>query len=202
MGSHTVLIGYSSRGRAVLAALCGQGHTTDCTVIDADPERAEQALVDGASVVTGSGWNLNVLRSAAVHVADHVVVAVTDDAMALGITSVVRSLNETAVVITVVRQAELRELVEFVGADHVLTAERRPDAVESAFEDIEPPDLAWGVAERAVRRDEIGCSPLTCGHQVLAVVREGRRIWAEDPAVAALRGGDRLLVLSSASTGD
>lgn len=75
-------------------------------------------------------------------------------------------------------------------------------AVSSASEDVEPPGLAWVVAERAVRRDEIGCSPLTCGHQVLAVVRGGRRIWAEDPAVAALGGDDRLLVLSSASVGD
>ncbi|MFS8097467.1 NAD-binding protein [Lentzea alba] len=206
MGSHTVLIGYSTRGRALLAALCGDGRATDFTVIDADPERVEQAVLDGVNVVAGSGWSLRVLWAAAAHVADHVVVAVTDDAMALRITSVVRSLNETAVVITVVRRTELRDLIEFLGADHVLTADQADEwtltAAGSAFEHVEVPDLAWVVAERAVRSDEIGCAPLTCGHQVLAVVRDGRRVWAEDPAVAALRGDDRLLVLSSVPVGD
>lgn len=73
------------------------------------------------------------------------------------------------------RRTELRDLIEFLGADHVLTADQT---------------------------DEIDCAPRTCGHQVPAVVRDGRRVWAEDPAVAALRGDDRLLVLSSAPVGD
>ncbi|NGY66496.1 hypothetical protein G7043_47220 [Lentzea sp. NEAU-D13] len=54
----------------------------------------------------------------------------------------------------------------------------------------------WTVAERAVTHDEIGCSPLDCRHQVLAVVRHGQRLWTEDSTVAVLRGENRLLVVS------
>ncbi len=204
MSSHAVLIGYSARGRLVLAALCDAEQESGFTVVDADPERVDQARMDGAHAVAGPGWRLSVLWSAAVHAADRVVVAVSDDAMAVRITSVVRSLNETATVVTVVRSSQLQELIEFLGADHVLTAEQATEWALGAevvpFEREVLPDLEWSVAERAVKRDEIGCSPLTCGHQVLAVVREGRRIWVEDPSVGALRGDDRLLVLSGTPT--
>ncbi|RAS67330.1 Trk K+ transport system NAD-binding subunit [Lentzea atacamensis] len=201
MGSRTVLIGYSARGRAVVSALRGEGHAAQLSVVDADPERVAQAAVDGVHVVTGHGWRLSVLWSAGVHTADHVVVAVADDAMAIRITAIVRSMNETATVIGVVRDTELHGLVEFLGADHVLGP---VEAVEWAFGLSDVPcegsglqDLEWTVAERAVMREEIGCSPLSCGHQVLAVVRDGRRVWVDDPSVAELRGGDRLLVLST-----
>ena len=201
MGSRAVLVGYSARGRAVVSALRCEGHATELTIIDADPERVEQAEVDGVSAVVGSGWRLSVLWSAGVHNADQVVVAVRDDAMAMRITSIVRSLNETATVISVVRDPELHELVSYLGADLVLGA---VEAAEWAFGSSEVPaegsglpDLEWTVAERAVAREEIGCSPLECGNQVLAVVRDGTRIWAEDPSVATLRDDDRLLVLSS-----
>jgi Trk K+ transport system NAD-binding subunit len=204
MRSHAVLIGYSARGRVVLSALFAGGHATDFTVVDSDPERVAQAEVDGVHAVAGQGWRLDTLWSAGVHIADHVVIAVTDDVLALRVTSVVRSLNETATVTTVVRSTRLHELIEFIGADHVLAADRVGEwalKVESlAYEQVSSSE--WVVAERPVMTDEVGSSPLACGHQVLAVVRDGQRIWVEDPAVEQLRGDDRLLVLSSTPTGD
>ncbi|MEV6236644.1 NAD(P)-binding protein [Lentzea sp. NPDC051838] len=198
MSSHTVLIGYGVRGRVVVTALHEGGKSTGFTVVDSDPVRAEQAVLDGLHAVVGPGWRLRTLWLAGVHDADHVVVAVADDAMAVRITSAVRCLNQTATVVTVIHSEELRQLIEYIGADHVVdvgqVTEWAPGAQAQrtgrAFSDQE-----WTVAEREVAQDEVGSSPLACGHQVLAVLREGERFWAEDPAVVLLREGDRLLVL-------
>lgn len=200
VSSRTVLIGYSVRGRAVVAALRENGHANGFMVVDSDPVRAEQAVLEGVPAVVGPCWRLRTLWLAGAHDADHVVVAVPDDETAVRITSAVRSLNETATIITVVRSSEVRELIEDAGADHVVDVrqvyEWVPGAARPQDRGGESADLEWTVTERAVTLDEIGRPPLSCGHQVLAVLRHGQRIWAEDPA-AALRDDDRLLVVSS-----
>ncbi|SMD18451.1 NAD(P)-binding protein [Lentzea albidocapillata] len=205
MRSHAVLIGYSARGRVVLSALYAGGHATDFTVVDSDPERVAQAGVDGVRAVAGEGWRLDVLWSAGVHTSDHIVVAVTDDALALRITSVVRSLNETTTITTtLVHSTQLQELIEYLGADHVLVAERVGEwalEMDSLVCD-QLPELEWSVLERPVMHDEVGSSPLECGNDVLAVVRDGQRIWIENPEVGELRGDDKLVVLSSGPVGD
>jgi hypothetical protein len=199
MRSHAVLIGYSARGRVVVSALFAAGHATDFTVVDSDPERVEQAEADGVHAVAGEGWRLDVLWSAGAHTSEHIVVAVPDDALALRITSVVRSLNDRATITTLVRSTELHELIEFLGADHVLVADRVAQWA-TVLEDLPHEhlsELEWAVSERPVMWDEVGTSPLVCGNEVLAVVRDGRRIWVEDPEVGQLRHGDTLVVLSS-----
>lgn len=204
MRSHAVLIGYSARGRVVLSALFAGGHATELTVVDSDPERVVQAGADGAHAVAGEGWRLDVLWSAGAHTSDHIVVAVTDDALALRITSVVRSFNETATITTLVRSTQLHELIEFLGADHVLVADRVGEwalKMESLPYD-QLPELEWAVEERPVMPYEVGSSPLDCGNDVLAIVRDGQRIWAEDAEVGDLRGDDRLIVLSTMPVSD
>ena len=199
MSSHTVLIGYGVRGRVIVTALHEGGKSTGFTVVDSDPVRAEQAVLDGLHAVVGPGWRLRTLWLAGVHDADHVVVAVADDAMAVRITSAVRCLNQTATVVTVIHSADSRRLIEYIGADHVVDVRQVPEWTPGvqgqrgggrAFSDLE-----WTVAEREVAQDEVGSSPHACGHQALAVLRDGERRWVEDPAVAVLREGDRLLVL-------
>ncbi|WP_330275926.1 NAD-binding protein [Lentzea sp. NBC_00516] len=204
MRSHAVLIGYSARGRVVLSTLFAGGHATDFTIVDADPERVVQAGVDGVRAVTGEGWRLDVLWSAGVHTSDHVVVAVTDDALALRITSVVRSLNEAATITTLVHSTQLQELIEYLGADHVLVADRVGEwalEMDSIVCD-QLSELEWSVLERPVMQDEVGSSPLECGNDVLAVVRDGQRIWIENPEVGELRCDDKLVVLSSGPVDD
>ncbi|MCX2948920.1 NAD(P)-binding protein [Lentzea sp. NEAU-D7] len=204
MRSHVVLIGYSARGRVVLSTLFAGGHATDFTIVDSDPERVVQAGVDGVRAVAGEGWRLDVLWSAGVHTSDHIVVAVTDDALALRITSVVRSLNEAATITTLVHSTQLQELIEYLGADHVLVADRVGEwALEmDGIVCDQLPELEWSVLERPVMQDEVGSSPWECGNDVLAIVRDGQRIWIEDPEVGELRCDDKLVVLSSGPVGD
>ncbi|MEU3648834.1 NAD(P)-binding protein [Lentzea sp. NPDC034063] len=202
MVSHVVLIGYGECGRVVLRALRFDPRRSRPTVVDANPARAEQARVDGADAVAGPGWRLETLSQAGVQEASHAVVAVSDDALALRITSVVRSLNEEMTVTTVVRSPDLVELLRYLGADHVLTedevevwfAELNPDPVEPL-----PDDNEIVVLERAVQHHEIGLLPYECGPEVLAVIRDGRRVWTEDPSADRLRQGDLLVVLNRES---
>ena len=198
MVPHVVLIGYGDTGRVVLRALRFDPRRSRPTVVDANPARAVQARVDGADAVEGPGWRLETLSMAGVQEATHAVVAVSDDALALRITSVVRSLNEEITLTTVVRSPDLVELLRYLGADHVLTE----DEVEERFtelrpEPVEPPpdDNGLAVLQRAVRLDEIGLLPFECGPEVLAVIRDGRRVWTEDPSAERLRQGDLLVVL-------
>ncbi|SMD24643.1 NAD(P)-binding protein [Lentzea albidocapillata] len=204
MRSHAVLIGYSARGRVVLSALLAGGHATDFTVVDSDAERVVQAGVDGVHAVAGEGWRLDVLWSAGAHTSDHIVVAVADDALALRITSVVRSLNETATITTLVRSTQLHELIEFLGADHVLVADRVGEwalKIERLPYELFP-ELEWAVEERPAMPYEVGSSPLDCGSEVLAIVRDGQRIWTEDAEIGELRGDDWLIVLSTTPVSD
>lgn len=120
--------------------------------------------------------------------------------MAQRIICAVRSINDGCHDLTVAPSSEPHQMVGYLGADRVVDVSQvdewaldaeRPHDGGHAFADLE-----WTVAERAVTHDEIGCSPLDCRRQVLAVVRHGQRLWAEDPTVAMLRGEDRLLVVS------
>lgn len=202
MVSRVVLIGYGVCGSVVLRALRFDPRRSRPTVVDANPVRVEQAEVDGADAVAGPGWRLETLSLAGVQEASHAVVAVSDDALALRITSVVRSLNEEITLTTVVRSPDLVELLRYLGADHVLTedevegwfAESQPEPVESPL-----PDEEIVVLERAVQHDEIGLLPYECGPEVLAVIRDGKRVWTEDPSAERLRRGDLLVVLNRTS---
>ena len=200
MASHIVLIGYGESGRVLLRALQFDPRRTRPTVIDVDPVRVEQARADGADAVLRFGWRLATLEAAGVPEAAHVVVAVSDDALALRITSVVRSLNEGITVTTVVRSRNLVDLIQYLGADHVLTEDEFVAwYMELPPESVDPlPDVDdLVVLERAVGCDEIGRLPSECGPEVLAVIRDGRRVWAEDPSADRLRSGDLLVVLDS-----
>ncbi|RAS67331.1 Trk K+ transport system NAD-binding subunit [Lentzea atacamensis] len=199
MTSHIVVVGYGDGGRVVLRALQFDPRPSTTTVVDVNPARADLAKMDGADVVVGPGWRLETLWEAGAHEAEHVVVAVSDDAATLRVTSVVRSLNEEATVTAIVRSPEISELMQYLGADHVLTEDELvewfmalpDDSVTSATAD----GPALVVVERAVQRDEVGRRLSECGPQVLAIIREGRRVWPEDPAADRLRPGDLLVVL-------
>lgn len=201
MASRIVLIGYGESGRVVLRALKFDPRSARPVVIDMNQARIEQAEVDGAEVVLGPGWRLRTLMAAGVEDATQVVVAVSDDALALRITSVVRSVNEEIAVTTVVRSPDLVELIQYLGADHVLTEDELAEwFVHLQPEPVDPlpaDDDGLVVLERAVQRDEVGRLPSECGPEVLAVIRDGRRVWTEDPSADRLRHGDLLVVLGS-----
>lgn len=200
MSSRTVLIGYSVRGRLVLAAMRADGRAPDITVIDSDARRAGQAASEGLQAVVGTCWRLRTLWMAGVHAADHVIVAVPEHDEAERITAAVRSVNDNATIVVVGSDPEPRGTLDHSGADHAVNAHQawlwQPAAETSECGGSAFTESGWAVVERAVTNDEVGLSPLDCEQQVLAVLRDGRRRWIEDPVVALLHAGDRVLVVS------
>lgn len=211
MASHTVLIGYGDTGRIAADALCADSRTPRLVVIDTNPDILRLVPTHGGTAVLGDGANIDTLRIANAQNATQVIVAVSDDAAAVRIIAAVRWINAAATITTVVRDPQWRTLALQVGADQVIVAEQvvgrllglavRQPAQADRIRQVDAGDLGLAVAERAVRDSEIGRTPSECGALVLAVVRGGERVWLDDPNVARLRPGDRLLVLR-ASTRD
>lgn len=191
MVKHTVLIGYGGNGRTALTCLGMDGRLLDLTVVDLDGVRVEQAAGDGARTIRGDGRDLGTLREAGAEHADRLVVAVGDDALTLRITAALRLINDDATVVTVISEPLLCEAVVCLGADHVIITRQAAERVA---------DVGGGaplaVAERGVHEDEVGKPPVLCDPTVLAVVRDGRRIWLED--TGCLREDDKLLEVRQA----
>jgi Trk K+ transport system NAD-binding subunit len=211
MIAHTVLIGYGATGRHAARTLPDQDASCSLVVVDTDCLRGVLATRDGARFVRGDGGDLAALRAAETQQAGRVVVAVPDDAVAVRITSLARSLNRIATIVTLLHAPHWRALALCVGADQTVIASslvggllgmsvqhpERLDRVGRAL--AATPELV--VAERGVDVAEVGCDPRTFSPLVLAVIRGGTRRWIEDPGVGVLRAGDRLLVVHAAPGG-
>lgn len=186
MVQHTILIGYGVNGRTALASLGMDCQRPGLTVVDIDGARVAQAAEDGACTVLGDGRDFGTLREAGAERADRLVVAVGNDALALRITAALRLINDDATVVALISEPQLCEVVVCLGADHVIVASQVSERVLEVGDDV-----PLTVAERGVRESEVGKSPVLCHPTVLAVVRDGRRVWLED--TGCLREDDRLL---------
>ncbi|WP_434446758.1 NAD(P)-binding protein [Lentzea sp. E54] len=188
MIQRTILIGYGVNARVALASLRMDCLRPGLTVVDIDGARVVQAAEDGARALLGDGCHLGTLLQAGVEHAQQIIVAVGNDALALRITAALRCANEDATLVAVISEPQLCEMVVHLGADHVIVT---PQVVEPAPEIGEDAPLA--VAERSVDTDEVGRPPVFCQPTVLALVRDGRRMWLEDPEAGCLREGDKVL---------
>lgn len=211
MASHTVLIGYGDTGRIAAHALCADHAVPRLVVIDTDPDILRLVPTHGGTPIVGNGADIDTLRIANAQDATQVIVAVADDAAAVRVIAAVRWINTAATITTVVRDPQWRALAHHAGADQVIMAEQivgrllglavGQPAQADRIRQMNAGDLGLAVAERAVRDSEIGRAPSDCGALVMAVVRGDERLWLDDPNVASLQPGDRLLVLR-ASTRD
>jgi voltage-gated potassium channel len=71
-----------------------------------------------------------------------------------------------------------------------------PDTVD-VVEDLMAFGSGLDIVERDVTAGEVGHAPGDLDPAVLVVLREGRRHYFDDPAVSALRSGDRLVQVQS-----
>lgn len=204
MDPHTVLIGCGDTGRVAAEAFSSGRPRTRLVVVDTDPEVLLRAD-SGVTAVLGDGSDVRTLRTAQVHAAAQVIIAVANDATAIRITAAVRGVNRMARVITLLREPLWRELAECLGADRVVVGAQNVDRLlgRSALrlsyaardQQLMMHKLEPVVAERAVREAEVGLPASECGPLVLAVVRHGARRWRDDPQLTPLCRDDRLLVL-------
>jgi voltage-gated potassium channel len=201
---HVVVLGYGTKGRSAVRALIQRGVDPErIVVVESDHEAIEAASSAGLATVHGSCTSDAVLKEAEVERSSSVVIAVNRDDTAVLATLTVRQLNRTVNIVAAVREEENADLLTQSGANSVITssdaagrllglATYSPATVE-VVEDMIAYGRGLDLVEREVRPEEVGSGPQTTGAPVLAVVRAGRTLPYDDPQVAELRAGDRLI---------
>lgn len=209
MGEHVVVVGYGTKGRSAVETLVSNGHDRE-TIIVVDPSQValEEAHSDGLAVVTGDATRGDVLRSARVQSATHVIITTDSDASNVLATLTVRQLNPDVWIVAAVREQENVPLMRQSGADSVITSS---DAVGrllglsamspmlgSVMEDLLMYGEGLEIAERDLLVSEVGKPPQSLPDQVISVVRDEKVYRYFDPVVTLLARGDRLIVVRPA----
>ena len=201
---HVVVIGYGTKGRHAVRALLLQGHPRDAVlVVDADPAAIADAAAAGLVAVQGPVPSREVLRQALIDRAKVVIVAVARDDTAVLTTLAVRRLSPSVTVVAAAREADNAELLTQSGASSVIVSSETagrllglatdsPETV-GVIEDLVSFGHGIDLVDRPVRQDEVGRSPGQLRQPVLAVIRDGRTLRYDDPAVASLAAGDRVV---------
>jgi voltage-gated potassium channel len=206
MNGHTVVIGYGTKGRAATAALCTGGEKPErILVIEADPARAEEATRDGLAVVIGDGTRSAVLEHARTSRAARVIVACSRDETSVLATLSVRQLNPTATLVASVRRSENVPLLRTSGADTVVVSAEAAGrllgvsvvspATGAVVEDLLSPGSGLDMVERTATPEEDGRALAELAELVLGVVRGGKLHLYNDPDVATVRTGDKLITV-------
>lgn len=208
MRDHVIVLGYGTKGRNAVRALRLRDHPPEgIVVVDADPAACAQASADGITVVTGRATDPAVLREARAEVASAAVVALDRDDTAVLATLALRRMAPRLQVVASARESDNAGLLRQSGASSVVVSSETtgrllglatdsPGSVE-VVEDLLSFGSGLDLAERDVTPQEVGTSPTGTGVPVVAVLRDGAVLDYGDPALGALRAGDRLLFVAA-----
>jgi voltage-gated potassium channel len=208
VASHTVVVGYGTKGRSVIKTLgeCGVPDGS-IVVVDISAEAIAEANSRGLVGVCGDSTRQSVLDRAQIGSAAQVVIAVNRDDTAVLVALTARQLNSTATIVAAVREEENRELVRQSGADHVVVSSDtagqmlamttvRP-AAGMVISDLLDRGRGLDLIERAAGESELGAPARDAAGAVIAVVRGNEVLALDDPRATPLARGDRLILVSS-----
>lgn len=208
--AHVVVVGYGTKGRAAIAALCADGTPPEeIVVVEAGDLGAAEARAAGYAVVQGDASRVVVLEQAETAKARAVIVAPNRDDSATLVTLTARELAPGATIVSAVREEENRHLLLQSGADSVITSAEasgrmlgiatRSPALVRVMEDLLTSGEGFDLVERAVRGDEVGGAPRDpAGQLAVAVVRDGQLLHPDDERIRALGPGDRVVCVNAA----
>jgi len=208
VAGQVVVVGYGSKGRAVIRALAESGVQKHAiVVVDALAESVAEANAAGLVAVGGDGTRSDVLRQAEAGSASQVVIAVNRDDTAVLVALTARQLNPSATIVAAVREEENRDLLRQSGADHVVVSSDaaghmlaistiRPSAAK-VIADLLDHGRGLDLLERPAAVAEVGEPVRAVDGAVIAVMRGGEVLASDDPKVARIKEGDQLILLSS-----
>jgi voltage-gated potassium channel len=207
--SHTVVIGYGTKGRSAVRALVADGtDRRQIVVIDPDPSQVAEANAAELAAIHGDATRREVLELAEVGEAERVLVAVQRDDTAVLVTLTVRQLNPIANIIVAVREAENEPLLTQSGANTVVVSSEAAGrllglsatspATGEVFEDLLVPHKDLEMVERDVLPTEAGQPARASADLVIAVVRAGKLHRFGTPGAESLQQGDRVVVVRHA----
>ncbi len=118
MSKHVILCGFGRVGEGTWEAL--RRRDIDVVVIEAHPDRAEQARAIGARVVEGDATDDETLQVAGIDRASALIACVTDDSDNLVVVLSARSLVPGLHIVSRASQAEWEPKLRLAGADRVV----------------------------------------------------------------------------------
>ena len=212
MREHTVVVGYGTKGRSVVAALLGQGVRRETVVVvDPQPRTIDQAAQDGLTGVLGDATRTETLMRAELPRAEKVVIAPDRDDTAVLVALTARQLNASAMIVAAVREDENAPLLRQSGVDVVVTSSSSAGRLlgmsilsphaGSVMEDLLTVGQGLDLVERPVTRAEAGHSPRDCQDLVVAVVRGRRVLNYTAPEASVLQLTDRVVVIRRTVSG-
>jgi voltage-gated potassium channel len=202
--NHTVVIGYGTKGKTAVAAMCAdEAASKDIVVVDTQQAALEHAIAADLVTVHGDATRSDVLRLASAQHASAIIVATGRDDTATLVTLTAREVAPQAKIVASIREAENQHLLKQSGADSVVVSSETagrllgvaittPSVVEM-IDDLLTPAHGFAIAEREVEQTELGGSPRHLPDVVLGVVRGGRLLRVDSPEADAIEAGDRLL---------
>jgi voltage-gated potassium channel len=208
MTGQVVVVGYGSKGRAVVKALSESGvQKAAIVVIDSSAEAVSEVNAAGLVAVGGDATRSEVLRRAEIGSAGQVVIAVHRDDTAVLVALTARQLNPSATIVAAVREEENRDLLRKSGADHVVVSSEaaghmlafstvRPAAAK-VISDLLDHGRGLDLVERTAGEAEVGSSARAAAGTVIAVIRGSDVLAPDDPRAARLEEGDKLILVSS-----
>lgn len=206
MQEHIVVVGFGTKGGAAVATLLKHGVAAErIVVIDHSRPALARANAMGLVSVSGDGTRSSVLEKAQTSRASTVVIATERDDTAVLCTLTARQLAPGAFIAAAVREAENAPLVRQSGADTVVTssemtgnllgASMLSPQVGAVVTDLLDYGQGMDIVDQPAGPGEIGATPHACALPVLGVVRDGRLLRFDDPAIGTVRADDRVIVV-------
>jgi CPA2 family monovalent cation:H+ antiporter-2 len=117
----TVLVGYGRVGKILALRLRASG--ADFTLIEEQPDRADEARSSGFEVVTGNATQVQALEQAGLAAAERLLVAISEGFEAGGIVHRARDLNPRLAIVARAHSGSEVEDLSLRGADYVVMGE-------------------------------------------------------------------------------
>lgn len=207
MRNHAIVVGYGTTGRSAVQTLIDTKYAPEqVVIIDDHPNVVSEANREGFAAIAGDGTRREILGRAEVGKARDVIITLGRDAAAILVTLTVRQLNPGAHIVVSVRERDNASLLRQSGADAVITSSEAVGRVVglssispnigAVIEDLLTADQGLEIVERQVSGDEVGRRAIEIGpERVLGVVRNKTLRQYDDPTVATLEAGDRVVVV-------
>lgn len=203
--NHYVICGFGATGQSAASDLLRRGISAESiAVVDRSAEAVEHGTELGFVAIHGDATEAAVLRQAALDRARAVIVAPNRDDTAVLITLTARELNPDAHIVTGGKKQENLHFLRQGGADQVIDATAAvgrmlgiatyaPSAV-SVVNDLL--DAGTGIELAETAPDTVGNEPrVPPGATLVAIIRDGARVRADQVDVTDIRATDRLVVL-------
>jgi voltage-gated potassium channel len=209
---HTVVVGFGTKGRSAIQAVCATGLKADqVVVVDPSGKVIEAATALGFAGVVGDATRSDVLLRAEVQRARQIIVATQRDDTAVLVTLTARQLNRAAKIVAAVREEENAPLLRQSGADAVITSAGAAGrllglsvlspSAGMVMEDLIQQGSGLDLVERPVIKAEVGLKVRETEDLIVSVVRGHRVLGYDDRAIGTLQLTDRLITIVRATPG-